>query len=132
SLGGLPDSAILEYRVRPSEIFDDISYSGVPDIRTIVFRGIPVASMVRLPTRMSDGKANLHQGAIGAGIDLLTGKTLEGVWFNRILSRHPDTAKPVNGVTIPGWQQLLELSARSYDLTQLGYLGVDVVLDCDK
>ncbi len=67
SLGGQPDEAIIEYRIAPDKIFESITYLGVPDIRIIVFFGIPVMAMVRLPTRMSDGKANLHQGAIGAG-----------------------------------------------------------------
>ena len=131
SLGGLPDKAIIEYRVKPHPIFDEVSFQGVPDIRTIVFRGLPIASMVRLPSRMSDGKANLHQGAVGAGVDIRTGRTVDGVWFNRVLSQHPDTGNPVNGIEIPDWEKLMHLAARSYDLTKLGYLGVDVVLDRD-
>lgn len=131
SLGGLPDKAILEYCIKPHPVFDAISHQGVPDIRTIVFRGVPVASMVRLPTRQSDGKANLHQGAVGAGIDLLRGQTVDGVWFDRVISEHPDTGIHVRGVQIPDWDHLLTLSARSFELTQLGYLGVDVVLDRD-
>lgn len=131
SLGGLPDRAIIEYRVKPHAVFDAVSYQGVPDIRTIVFRGVPVASMVRLPTRQSDGKANLHQGAIGAGIDLATGRTVNGVWFNNVLDSHPDSGNLVRGIQVPDWQLLLELNARSYDLTRLGYLGVDVVLDAE-
>jgi len=131
SLGGMPDKAILEYRVKPHSIFDAVSYQGVPDIRTIVFRGVPVACMVRLPSRMSDGKANLHQGAVGAGIDLVTGRTVDGVWLDQVLDMHPDTGNPIRGIEIPEWDKLLELAARSYELTQLGYLGVDVVLDRD-
>lgn len=129
SLGGMPDKAMVEYRVQPHPVFDAVSFQGVPDIRTIVFRGLPVASMVRLPTRASDGKANLHQGAVGAGVDLLTGRTLDGVWLNRVLDQHPDSGNPVRGIEIPEWDKLLTLAARSYDLTKLGYLGVDVVLD---
>lgn len=132
SLGGLPDKAIIEYRVKSHAVFDAVSYQGVPDIRTIVFRGVPIASMVRLPTRQSDGKANLHQGAVGAGIDLATGRTVDGVWFNSILDSHPDSGNAVRGIEIPDWDKLLTLAARSYDLTQLGYLGVDVVLDRDQ
>jgi len=132
SLGGVPDQALLEYRVKPHPIFDPVSYQGVPDIRTVVFQGVPVACMVRLPTRQSDGKANLHQGAVGAGIDLATGRTLDGVWLNRVLDMHPDSGHTVSGIEIPEWDKLLELAARSYDLTQLGYLGVDIVLDRDQ
>ncbi|MGB0908950.1 MAG: alpha-L-glutamate ligase-like protein, partial [Nitrospirales bacterium] len=91
SLGGHPDKALIEYRVQFDPIFEAISFQGIPDIRIIVFLGVPVMAMVRLPTRMSDGKANLHQGAIGAGIDLATGRTLSGVWKNEIVTEHPDT-----------------------------------------
>jgi alpha-L-glutamate ligase-like protein len=129
SLGGHPDKAIIEYRVKPDPVFSAISFEGVPDIRIIVFLGVPVMAMVRLPTRLSDGKANLHQGAIGAGVDIASGKTLTAVWKNHIVEEHPDTGNPVTGVLIPGWERLLELAARCYDLVDLGYFGVDFVLD---
>ncbi len=67
SLGGHRDRALIEYRVTPDPIFKSISYEGVPDIRVIVLMGYPVMAMLRLPTRQSGGKANLHQGAIGVG-----------------------------------------------------------------
>jgi alpha-L-glutamate ligase-like protein len=132
SLGGQPDKVLIEYRVHFDPIFEAISYQGVPDIRVIVFLGVPVMSMVRLPTRMSGGKANLHQGAIGAGIDITNGTTLTAVWRNNIVTEHPDTGNPVTGVRIPHWDMLLHIAARCYELTGLGYIGVDLVLDKDK
>lgn len=132
SLGGHPDKVLIEYRVQFDPVFEAISFQGVPDVRIIVFLGVPTMAMVRLPTRMSEGKANLHQGAIGAGIDLRSGKTLSGVWKNEIITEHPDTEKPITNVQIPRWETLLELAARSYELTGLGYQGVDLVLDKDK
>ncbi len=132
SLGGHPDKVFIEYRVQFDPIFAAISFQGVPDIRIIVFLGVPVMAMVRLPTRMSDGKANLHQGAIGAGIDFKSGQTLSGVWLNEIVTEHPDTECPIAGVQIPEWEKLLDLAARSYELTGLGYQGVDLVLDNTK
>ncbi|MGB6063355.1 MAG: alpha-L-glutamate ligase-like protein [Desulfomonilaceae bacterium] len=132
SLGGQPDQALVEYYVQFAPVFEKISYQGVPDIRIIVFMGVPVMSMVRLPTRMSDGKANLHQGALGAGIDMATGTTLTAVLGNEIVTDHPDTGHPVTGVTIPYWDDLLKLAARCFELTGLGYQGVDIVLDRDK
>jgi len=132
SLGGHPDKTLIEYRVQFDPIFESISFQGVPDIRIIVFLGVPVMAMVRLPTRMSEGKANLHQGAIGAGIDLRTGKTLTGVWQNEIVTEHPDTEQSITNVQVPEWDTLLNLAARSYELTGLGYQGVDLVLDKDK
>ena len=131
SLGGLPDAAMIEYRVKVDPVFEPVSFQGVPDIRTVVFRGYPVMAMVRLPTASSDGKANLHQGAVGAGIDLATGTTLRGVARNEVVDEHPDSGNPIAGIAIPEWNRLLALAARCYDISRLGYLGVDFVLDRD-
>jgi alpha-L-glutamate ligase-like protein len=132
SLGGHRDRALIEYRVKPDAIFQRISYEGVPDIRIIVLLGYPVMAMLRLPTRQSNGKANLHQGAIGVGVDLATGVTLRGSWLNSKISRHPDTTHPVDGVQLPDWDGFMNLAARCYELCGLGYIGVDLVLDQDK
>jgi len=132
SLGGYRDKALVEYRVTPDEVFAAISYEGVPDIRLIVLQGYPVMAMLRLPTRQSQGKANLHQGAIGVGVDLATGITISGTWHNRIIHRHPDTTNPVAGVQLPGWDDFMRLASGCYELTGLGYIGVDLVLDKDE
>jgi alpha-L-glutamate ligase-like protein len=88
-------------------------------------------AMVRLPTQGSGGKANLHQGAIGAGVDLATGLTLGGVFHNDTIDYHPDTLNPIKDITIPYWDKILEIAASCYELTGLGYIGVDIVLDKD-
>ena len=132
SLGGQPDRALFEYRVKFDPVFESISYRGVPDVRIIIFLGVPVMAMVRLPTRMSKGKANLHQGCIGAGIDIATGRTLTAVWRNAIVDTHPDTGNPVSGVQIPHWPRLLDIAANSFEMTNLGYQGIDLVLDRDR
>ncbi len=131
SLGGQPDKALIEYRVKFDPIFEAITFRGVPDIRIVVFLGVPTMAMVRLPTRASDGKANLHRGAIGTGVDIATGRTLTAVLRNSVVAEHPDTGNPVAGVQIPGWPALLDLAARSYEMTGLGYQGIDIVLDRD-
>lgn len=131
SLGAHPDQVIVEYRVRFDPVFSKISYQGVPDIRIIVFCGVPVMSMVRLPTQMSRGKANLHQGAIGAGINIASGITTTAVWKNDIIDSHPDTGHSIVGVEIPQWPRLLALASRCYELTKIAYQGVDLVLDQD-
>ncbi len=132
SLGGHRDRALIEYRVTPDQIFKSISYEGVPDIRIIVLMGYPVMAMLRLPTRQSNGKANLHQGAIGVGVDLATGITLRGTWLNNKISKHPDTTNAVDGVQLPNWKGFMNLAASCYELCGLGYIGVDMVLDQDK
>jgi alpha-L-glutamate ligase-like protein len=129
SLGGHRDRAMIEYCVDPDPAFDDVSFQGVPDIRVIVLLGYPAMAMLRLPTRQSDGKANLHQGALGVGIDLTTGNTTTAVQGNDPVDEHPDTGHAIDGIEIPAWTDILELAARSWEITGLGYLGVDVVID---
>jgi len=132
SLSGNPDKALIEYCVRFDPVFANVSYQGVPDIRVVVYRGYPAMAMVRLPTRASDGKANLHQGAVGAGIDMGTGVTMNGVLDDEVVDEHPDTGALVAGLEIPHWDFILESSAKGYDVTELGYLGVDMVIDRDR
>ncbi len=132
SLSGNRDKALIEYCVRFDPTFADVSYQGVPDIRVVVYRGYPAMAMVRLPTRASDGKANLHQGAVGAGVDLGKGVTLTGVLDDHVVEEHPDTGALVAGREIPQWEFILESSARGYEVTGLGYLGVDMVIDRDR
>ncbi len=131
SLGGHPDQAIIEYRVKFDRVFEAVSYRGVPDIRVLVYRGVPAMAMLRLPTRKSDGRANLHQGAVGAGIDMVTGLTTFAVCQSRHIIEHPDSGTVLRGLPIPGWNELLLLSARCQELAPLGYLGVDLVLDAE-
>lgn len=132
SLGGNRDVALIEYCVKFDPIFSECAYRGIPDIRVIVFRGYPVMAMLRLPTRKSHGKANLHQGAVGAGLDLASGQTTCAVIGNSVVTEHPDTGALIAGRQIPDWQYLLDFASRCYELTGLGYLGVDIVLDRDK
>ncbi len=129
SLGGLPDKAFLEYRVQFDPIFKKVSFKGVPDIRIIVFQGVPVCAMIRLPTSKSGGKANLHQGAIGVGINLSTGHTTHAVVSNNSIGTHPDTGHTITDLQIPKWEKILEIAIKCADTVGLGYLGVDLVLD---
>jgi len=133
SLEGGEDAAVIESLIHPDPVFASVTYQeGVPDVRIIVYRGVPVMAMVRLPTRASDGKANLHRGAIGAGIDLGSGRTLTAVHNSRIVEQHPDTGKPVNGIQLPHWDRMLLMAAEATEMTGLGYLGADIVLDRDR
>ena len=132
SLSGQPDIAMIEYRVKFDDVFDPISFGGVPDIRIIVLRGIPFVAMVRLPTAESDGKANLHKGGVGVGLDLVTGRTLYGMQKGKTTDIHPDTANPLSNISVPHWDEMLLMAAKAYDVTGLGYLGADIVLDKGK
>ena len=129
SLTGNPDTALIEYCVEFDPVFSEVSYQGVPDVRVIVYRGYPIMAMVRLPTRTSGGKANLHKGAVGVGVDIGSGRTLNGVLGNDVIDEHPDTGALIAGLQIPHWDFILESSARGLEVTGLGYLGVDIVID---
>ncbi len=132
SLGGRTDVAIIESMVAVDPFFDGLSFEGLPDIRIISFLGYPVMGMLRLPTRESDGKANLHGGAVGVGLDIATGCAVAAVQHNRRVHQHPDTGRRLDDIEIPGWNELLVLAARCYEVTGLGYLGIDLVLGKDE
>ena len=132
SLEGLEDQVLVEALVHPDPVFDAVAYRGVPDVRILVYRGVPAMGMVRLPSRASDGKANLHRGAIGVGIDVSKGTTLQGVHHSKIITHHPDTGNPVRDIQIPHWESMLHMAAKAWDMTQLGYIGVDLVIDQER
>jgi alpha-L-glutamate ligase-like protein len=129
ALGGQPDIAMVEERLETHPLFAELATQGVPDVRVIVYRGIPVMAMTRLPTRASDGRANLHQGALGVGIDLATGHTRFAIWRGRPTTRNPDSGRTVVDVEIPAFEHILDIAVRAADRTHLGYVGADVVND---
>jgi len=129
SLGGRYDTAIIEKMVDFDPIFQDYSYEGVPDIRLIVYKGYPIMAMMRCATHESNGKANLHQGAVGVGIDIATGKAINAVQHNRPVDIHPNTKHSFIDLKIPRWEEIMLIGAKCYEITGLGYLGVDIVFD---
>lgn len=132
SLGGRTDIAFLEELVRVDDSFKAFSHEGVPDIRLIIFKGFPIMGMLRLTTRVSDGKANLHQGAIGVGLGIASGKPVRAVQHDAVITAHPDTGAALDEIRIPDWPELLHLAASTFEVTELGYLGCDIVIDKDK
>ncbi|MFL0803729.1 MAG: alpha-L-glutamate ligase-like protein [Agarilytica sp.] len=129
SLGGATDAAMIEDCIEVEDALANFSYEGVPDIRVIVFKGIPVMAMMRLSCSDSHGKANLHQGAIGVGLCLETGRAVNAVKDDAIIHFHPDTKQDLRELRLPKWDRLLALACACSDMTGLGYLGVDLVID---
>jgi alpha-L-glutamate ligase-like protein len=129
SLGGHPDRAILQQRIRLHPAFAAVSYKGIPDVRVILYRNEPAMAMLRLPTRTSNGRANLHQGGIGTGVDLATGVTNHAVQRNRVVHRHPDTGNALVGMRVPYWPDVLTMARQVARAVGLGYVGVDIVVD---
>lgn len=131
SLGGQVDKAIIEQRIIMHPTMAGIAVGGTPDVRVILYRHVPVMAMVRLPTVQSEGRANLHQGAAAAAVHLVTGRTFGGVCQNRMITRHPDTGELIAGLEIPGWHELLAAAMKLSDAIEMGYIGVDFVVDAN-
>jgi alpha-L-glutamate ligase-like protein len=132
SLEGLEDRVLIETFIHPDPIFARVTYYGVPDIRIIVYRGVPMMGMIRLPTLASDGKANLHRGAIGVGVNIKEGVTTTAVHRSIVITHHPDTGHPISDIQVPYWKEMLDIAGRAFEMTGLGYLGVDLVIDRER
>lgn len=132
SLQSLPDKAYIEERITVDPFFRKFSPIGLPDVRVIVFNKIPIMAMLRIPTEASHGKANIHQGAIGAGIGMRTGITKHAIFKEKPLKFIPGTKIKTSGIKIPRWDEILLLASRAQSISGLGYAGVDIVFDKNK
>ncbi|KKR06391.1 MAG: Alpha-L-glutamate ligase-related protein [candidate division WS6 bacterium GW2011_GWF2_39_15] len=143
SMGNRRDVAIIEERIKTDSTLKPYTYKGVPDVRVIVFNRIPVMAMLRLPTKRSNGTANLHSGAICVGIDIASGITRAGMYLKKspiIEDTYTNTDTtldlennlPLIGLQIPFWNDILDIAVKSQEVSGLGYLGADIAIDRDK
>jgi alpha-L-glutamate ligase-like protein len=132
SLSSAPDIAFFEERLKIHPDFKLYSYKGIPDVRVIVYNKVPVMAMLRLPTKQSNGKANLHQGGIGAGVDILTGRTTRALQNGALIDIHPETKFPLRNLKIPDWEEVLRIAVEASIACGLNYVGVDVAHDREK
>ncbi len=128
----LEDRAIVEERVVQHALLRELYDGGVSDIRLLMLQGRCVMAMVRLPTEATGGRANLHQGGVGAAIDLATGTLFRALQKGREVSSHPDSGAPIVGRQLPWWQETLAIGRRAAASVPLGFLGIDVVLDAER
>lgn len=126
-----PDSAFFEELIIADSRLATFA-EGIPDIRFLVVHGVPILSMLRLPTKLSDGRANLHVGGVGVGVDMRNGLTKQGIFRGYLIKRHPDTRRLLAGFQLPHWEKMLRIAADCHKAVPLGYLGVDIVLDENK
>ena len=122
------DKAIVEQRIIQHHKINEICNLGLSDVRVILYKDQPVMAMSRIPTSESDGKANLHQGAIGLGIDIETGITTNAIKQGESIVVHPDTQQVLTGINIPYWSQVLKMSIKAASAVPLKYLGVDIAI----
>ncbi|HTK03846.1 MAG TPA: sugar-transfer associated ATP-grasp domain-containing protein [Alphaproteobacteria bacterium] len=132
SMGNVPDVAFIQDYVGRHKAFRRWAYRGTPDIRIIIFNKVPIMAMLRLPTKESGGRANLHQGALGVGVDIATGITTRAIWNDQQIVFKPGTTKKLRGIKIPNWTSILETAVNAQIASGLGYIGVDMVLDPEK
>lgn len=131
SVNGLPDTAFFEKILEADDSFAPFRPAGLPDIRIIVFNLVPVMAMLRVPTAQSGGKANLHQGGLGIGIDIANGTTTYATQFNRVIEELPHGTSS-RGFEIPRWEEMLLIASRIQYITNIGYLAVDLTLDAEQ
>ncbi len=131
SINGMHDTAFFEKILEADPAFAPLRPAGLPDIRIVVFNLVPVMAMLRIPTAASGGKANVHLGGIGIGIDLATGRTTFATQYNKRIHVLPHGGSP-SGIQIPHWEELLRIASRIQELTNIGYLAVDLTLDREQ
>lgn len=128
---GLNDVAIIEERIVQDEHITNLSPQGLADVRIINYKGVNVKAMLRIATKASDGKANLHQGGIGVSIDLNKGVTLLAQIERENITHHPDTKIALLNIKIPFWKEVIKLSQETSKIIPMDYLGIDIALSKD-
>ncbi len=133
SMFNQPDVALFEERVKPHKSFRYYTYKGTPDVRVIMFNGVPMMGMLRLPTEESDGKANLKLNGIGGAIDIAAGRVMTAVKGKaQEIEFVPHTKQRISGLRIPYWERILKYSAAAQAATGLGYGCFDFLIDREK
>lgn len=132
SLGGKNDVAMIEEKIHFDQSLENYSYQGIPDLRIIVFKGFPIMAMLRCATKRSDGKANLHQGAIGVGISIQNGHAIHAIQEGQTIKLHPDTKANLLNIKIPQWQQALSLASECWAMVGLDYFGADIIINAEQ
>jgi alpha-L-glutamate ligase-like protein/uncharacterized protein (TIGR02421 family) len=129
SMTNTRDIAFFEQRIQTDNQLAKYTYQGLPDVRIIVYNLVPVMAMLRLPTRESEGKANMAQGALGVGIDMGTGKPTYIAKKFDIIGEIPDVGKFDPKFKIPYWDEMLLIASKCQQITNLGYLACDIAID---
>lgn len=129
SQDGRSDSAYIEPLLVQDKSLNDLANFGLADIRIIIFNTRAVGAMLRLPTKASDGKANLHQGAVGISIDVADGTSRNASLKGKQIETHPDTGCSLIGFTIPEWLEIMKIAHKCAHTIPLGYIGIDICID---
>lgn len=132
---GFSDQVLFEERVKIHKAFRYYTYKGAPDVRIWVFNNIPVMAYLRIPTKASDGKANMAKGAIAVGIDMATGRTTTATVGKARGGRGypieivPGTNLRLSGLRIPFWNRMLKSAVEIQRMSDLGFVAIDFLID---
>ncbi|MBD3250601.1 MAG: hypothetical protein GF381_03475 [Candidatus Pacebacteria bacterium] len=130
---GEAPKVILEERIVSHPRLLQYSYKGTPDVRIVIFNGIPIMSYMRLPTEESGGRANQNQGALGVGIDIGSGLTTYAAAHKTELIQYlPGTEIELRGIQIPYWKKSLLTAVKAANAAGLVYSGIDLFIDQEK
>lgn len=123
------DVIMLEEVLKPWAWFERYCDYGLADIRVIVFNLIPVAAMLRVPTKASDGKANLDRWALGMWVEVWSGKVYamykEGTIYTKDF---PEPYESFAHQHLPYRDDVLKYSSKIQYLANLWYLALDWVI----
>ena len=128
SLADIADTVLFEQRLVAPDFLKKMSHKGLPDFRIVVHNLIPVMAMLRLPTEASQGKANIHMGGLGVGINLAKGELTHVTQYGKKIDGIPGYGD-VKGFKLPHWEEMLLIASRVQQVTNLGFAAVDIVLD---
>lgn len=125
---GISDQAIIEQKVEQHDVINYLSPNGLADVRVILYQQKAIQAMIRLATKKSKGTANLHQGAIGVGINLKSGKTCNASFHGNYITEHPDSGKRLIDIDIPYWPEVLKTAIAVASSVPLNYIGADIAI----
>jgi hypothetical protein len=123
------DDILIEEKLMPWSWFQDFCEYWLADIRIIVFNLVPVAAMIRIPTKESWWKANLDIWWIGLWIDVWTWKINSMTHEGKIWEwKFPEEFDKFYGKKIPYRNDILFLSSKIQFFVNMWYLALDWVI----
>lgn len=130
SLSWKRDKVIIEKKLLIDKEIELLGKYWLPDIRVICFNMVPIMAMMRIPTKNSWWKANLHAGACWVWIDIWSWRLTYTTQFWKLINSAPGIWK-LKDIKLPHWEEILKLAVKAQKVTNIWYLGCDIILDDD-
>jgi len=124
---GEKDIAFFEQRIKNSPELDKITYKGLPDVRVFCYNQIPIMAMLRVPTKESDGRANLAENAMAIGINLSNGEPTYYYYNGKIHKKDPLNKTSIKRV--PNFIKVLQIAVKCAQLSKLKIVGCDIAFN---